>query len=325
MGTALASTVGKTLWDIWCCVSVIGIWPRFIEPNLLASTLLPLPIPNLHRDLEQFRLVHFTDLHINSALSDRYLQKISDKIAAAKPDMILFTGDFLCYSTLDEPERLRAFLRSLQAPYGCFAIFGNHDYAQTVSVNSDTGDYDLFDKGSSLYRSISNRFFRNTPPSGRVSEKAQKVPLHKQLCELLEKSPFVLLENRTEVVKVKEAKINICGLGEYTLGRSNPSKAFAGWDDSCPGIVLAHNPDSITKLVEYPGSLILSGHTHGCQVNLPFLRDRFTVMEQKELCRGLKRWHNKAIYINKGVGGLVRFRWRSIPEIVTVVLTRENK
>ncbi|MBA3958475.1 MAG: UDP-2,3-diacylglucosamine diphosphatase LpxG [Parachlamydiaceae bacterium] len=314
----------KFAWNTWCVSSLIGIWPRFLEPYSLATSHLRLPIPNLPSDLNGLRILQFSDLHLQSNFPQWYLNKISKRINALKPDMIVFTGDFLNYAQLEQPERLTSFLKSLSARYGCYAILGNHDYAQYVSTN-EAGDYDLGDAQTSFIKRGFRRLF--SPPihlSKKVTARAKNVGLHALLTELLEKTSFTLLHNETSLVPVKDSFLNLTGLGEHILGRCLPSQAFQNYNSSFPGIVLVHNPDAVSSLYSYPGELILCGHSHGYQINLPWLRHKLTALENKELARGLFQAHNKWIYVNRGIGGTMTFRWFSIPELSLFTLEAQS-
>src|ERR1700722_3581136 len=90
--------ISDLLWDCWCIASVIGIWPRFIEPNLIATTKLNIKIENLPKSLEGFKILQFSDIHLHPGMADCFLKKLKDKIQGLAPDIIVFTGDFLCYS-----------------------------------------------------------------------------------------------------------------------------------------------------------------------------------------------------------------------------------
>jgi len=312
----------QKFFDAACILSIIGIWPRFVEPNLLVNSNVTCPIPNLPTDLEGFRIVQFSDLHIGPAMPNSMLKKIRLKIRALKPDLLVFTGDFLCYSNLDP--RLRDFLCSLSAPYGAFAILGNHDYDAPVVVNPETGDYDTLKRGKGDVAAGLKLLKHPTSVTGHISESVQGIDFQKDLSHTIALSPFRLLHNETCHVKVKNSRLNLVGLGEHTLGRDNPEKAFNKYDKDAPGIVLAHNPDSIPKLLDYPGELILSGHTHGAQINLPLIRSRLTLMENPRFARGRVQEHDKLIYVNRGVGSVFKFRLGSIPEITTITLTRSD-
>lgn len=311
------------LWDLWCVASIIGIWPRFIEPWLLCTTHLKLPIDQLPRELDGLRILHFSDLHLYPSLSSRFLTRLRNRISSFKPDLILFTGDFLCYSDLNDPARLENFFCSLSAPNGCFAIFGNHDYAQFVSVN-DAGEYDVLEKQQSSISRGLRRLFQNPTIAKKTTLRALATKEHQSLTSLIEKTPFKLLNNQSMLIPVKGSFLNICGLGEYMLGRCLPEKAFEQYDRRYPGIILTHNPDSIPSLLPYPGDLILAGHTHGGQINIPWIKEKFVLMENKEFLKGLLKVENKWVYVSRGVGSVMPFRWFSPPEIVYITLEKSD-
>lgn len=310
-------------WSSWCILSIIGIWPRFIEPGLLPITRLSLPIANLPANLEGLTILQFSDLHWNSNFSPSLCRKLIRKINNLQPDLIVFTGDFLCRSILQSPLELQTFLCSLKAKAGCFAVLGNHDYESYVTIG-DGGDYDIeqFKKTNPLTKGF-KRLFSNPPLSGKVSLAAGQVGLHRELIHLLQKTPFQLIHNDNKIISYQGSKINLCGLGEHTLARCLPQEAFKNYNPKFPGIILTHNPDSIPELLNYPGDLILAGHTHGAQINLPLIRNKFTRIEQMHLIRGLKKISNKWIYINRGIAGTIQFRWFSAPELTLITLKCE--
>jgi len=313
-------TLFQKIFDAACCLSIVGIWPRFFEPNLILNTKLKCPIANLADDLEGFRIVQLSDLHLGPVMSDRMLQRIQKKIQALKPDLIVFTGDFLCYSKIDE--RLNHFLNSLSAPYGAFAILGNHDYEKPVLVDPATGDYDTIERKSGNVVAGLKLLVHPLNVTGHTSKSAKQVDFQKDLSHTLAQSPFRLLHNETYQLTVGNSTLNLVGLGEHTLGRNDPETAFQNYNSKAPGIVLSHNPDSIPRLLDYPGDLILSGHTHGAQINLPFLWKRLVLLENCRFKRGLLHEEGKMIYINRGVGSVFKFRLFSPPEITLVTLTR---
>lgn len=317
-------SVTQFLWDLWCVLSLIGIWPRFIEPKLIKSSKIKITLPNLSDDIANLKIVQFSDLHFNPDVSDRFLNKLTSKILSLKPDLIVFTGDFLCFSNLQEKNRLKKFLNSLQARFGCFAVFGNHDYDQFVSVN-DHGEYDVIKPSSSTVVKGFKRLFSKKVLKNSVTKRAIETPIHQELLDLLKETPFNLLHNENALITIGKSKFNICGLGEYSLAKCLPDIAFKNFDPTYKGIVLSHHPDSFSLLKHYPGDLILSGHTHGGQVNLPFFKKKFILLENRDLVRGLIDKENKKIYITRGVGSVMKFRWFSMPEVLLVTFVRPQE
>jgi len=309
------------LWDVACAASIVGIWPRFIEPNLLRVTRLTLPIHNLPTTLLGLRIVHFSDLHFGPDVSDHYLTLIADTIGRLQGDLLMFTGDFVNYAHLDQPERLSVFLNELSAPLGCFAVLGNHDYEAYVGINH-AGEYDVIQNIPLEAIKALRRLLHQQPIVKRYADGFQRQRPKQQLVSLLKESPFTLLHNTTQQIKIEKSGINICGLGEYMAKDFDPEKAFANYDNSVPGVILAHNPDTAPQLKNYPGDLILSGHIHGGQVNLPWVRDRFIICESPEYSQGSFAIDGRWLYVSRGVGSPIRFRWCTVPEITAITLVR---
>ena len=312
------------LWDVWCIVSVVGIWPRFIEPQLLKTTHLSLPIRDLPEDLKGLKILQFSDLHLHRDVPDRFLEKILKKVNSLEPDLIVFTGDFLCNAQMQEEERLLKFLNSFHAPYGCYAIVGNHDYEDTISVN-ERGEYDIVDARSADIVKGFKRLFSTIHLIKQTTERAKQLQVHQGLIDLLKKTPFTLLKNQSELLSIGNSHLNICGLGEYMLADHNLEKTFQNYDRKYPGLILAHNPDTAPQLSNYPGDVILCGHTHGSQVNLPYIRTKFVVLENKNLTKGLHQLKDKWVYVNRGVGSTFPFRWFSTPELMLLTLEPKNE
>jgi uncharacterized protein len=298
------------LWDGFCLASIVGIWPRFIEPRLLKTIRLKIPA-TIKKNL---KIVQFSDLHFSKKMPDAFLSKILKRITQEKPDILVFTGDFLCFSQLEDPSRLLAFLSQMpKAPLGNFAVLGNHDYASFVSIGK-SGNYSLIDReGSSILKGF-QRMMAPLKPTGIIDEGIPSIPLHQPLIDLLAKSPFTLIENTSQTIDAYGSTLGIVGLGEYSMGKMREPKV----PKADFTLTLLHNPDGARHLP--PCDLILSGHTHGGQVNLPWLRKRFIVMEDTRLCKGLVKLDNGWIYISRGVGSVVPFRWFCPPEIVSIIL-----
>jgi predicted MPP superfamily phosphohydrolase len=307
------------LWDLWCAVSIVGIWPRFIEPWVLTVTRKTVPIDQLPHDLIGLKVLQISDLHLHPAVPQQFLDRIAQRVSSLSPDIIVFTGDFLCYSKLQEKDRLRDFLCKFNAPYGCFAILGNHDYAEPVSIN-DKGEYDIVINDKPLILRGLAQLCKTTKLAGKTTERARGIGLHQELIELIQSTPFKLLNNSNQIIKIGSSGLNICGLGEYSLGKADIETAFSEYDNTFPGLILVHNPDAFPLLANKPGDVVLCGHTHGGQVNLPWFWRKLTLLEDISLKHGLLKRDGKWLYINRGVGSVMPFRWFAPPELTLITL-----
>ena len=109
--------------------AAVGLYAWQIEPRLVEIVHRPLPIPALPSTLEGRTLVQLSDLHIGQRFDWRmFLSALAD-IAAMRPDIVVYTGDFITYNDPTQFEQLSEFLP--YAPMGTLgtaAIPGNHDY-----------------------------------------------------------------------------------------------------------------------------------------------------------------------------------------------------
>jgi uncharacterized protein len=87
---------------------------------------IDVPIVGLHPDLEGFRIVQISDLHVGRTIGERYVRRVVELARALSPDLVALTGDMV-----DGPvKRLApdvAPLRELATDGRAFFVLGNHD------------------------------------------------------------------------------------------------------------------------------------------------------------------------------------------------------
>lgn len=101
---------------------------------------LALGFPNLPKAFDGFRILHLSDLHIDSIPG--FAALLIDKVKNLEFDICLLTGDFRrdingSFSHILKP--LRILSKYIQAPYGTFAILGNHDTYLMAQHEPDSG------------------------------------------------------------------------------------------------------------------------------------------------------------------------------------------
>jgi uncharacterized protein len=140
------------------------------------------------------------------------------------------------------------------------------------------------------------------------------------IAELAGKAGVQILRN--EIADV--AGLQIVGLDEFWAGRFSPSKAFAKLDPSLPAIALSHNPDTADEPGwEKHAGWILAGHTHGGQCKAPFLPPPLLPVRNRRYTSGeFDLSGGRRMYINRGVGHLLRVRINARPEVTMFQLAR---
>lgn len=86
-----------------------------------------LPVPGLHPDLEGFRIVQISDLHIGPTIKRDFLHMVVDRINELTPDLVALTGDMVDGHVADLRPEL-ADLERVVATHGTFYVLGNHEY-----------------------------------------------------------------------------------------------------------------------------------------------------------------------------------------------------
>jgi len=113
-----------------------------------------------------------------------------------------------------------------------------------------------------------------------------------------------VLENETVEFTKDGLKVNITGVGDPFTNHDKLEEAVISMDKKNFSILLSHSPDIFYKAKEKGINLILSGHLHGGQVSLPFVK--FAIYTPSnygtKFLRGSYREGNSVMYINRGIG-----------------------
>jgi predicted MPP superfamily phosphohydrolase len=111
--------------------------------------------------------------------------------------------------------------------------------------------------------------------------------------------------------------LQIAGLDDLWARRFQPEKALSVIDRNSAALVLSHNPDTVDLPVwgDYAG-WILAGHTHGGQCKPPFLPPPLVPVRNRRYTAGeFQLPNNRQLYVNRGLGHLIRARFNVRPEI----------
>ncbi|UJL48193.1 metallophosphoesterase [Virgibacillus sp. NKC19-16] len=92
-----------------------------------------------------------------------------------------------------------------------------------------------------------------------------------ELLNGLQERNVTILDNKNEQITANQTTLNIVGVDDSSTNHENIEAAFAGINEEHYTILLSHSPGIIEKYDSIPADLILSGHTHGGQVRIPFI------------------------------------------------------
>lgn len=130
------------------------------------------------------------------------------------------------------------------------------------------------------------------------------------------------VDNSSAVI---EDRLCLFGIGDEYYGTPSDD-GFYNCPANFPIIGLMHNPDSFFRVPENSAALMVAGHTHGGQINLPLLGRAVTATQSgKAYAYGLKRVGDMPVFITAGIGtSILSARFRSPPEIVLIELRAQR-
>jgi predicted MPP superfamily phosphohydrolase len=254
----------------------------FIEPHWLDVVQRDLPIANLPAHWEGRILVQISDVHVGARVSDSFLIRSFERVAAFDPDVVVVTGDFISISRdglLPAGQARRIYEHIPKGKLATLGIPGNHDYGLSWS------DPDAAQTVQEILADCGLRMLRNERVDldgleviGLDDLWAQRCDGHKAFADS----------------NAQRARLALC---------HNPDAAdrdiwegFQGW--------------------------ILSGHTHGGQCKPPFLPPPLLPVSNRRYTAGeFDLSDGRKMYISRGLGHLLPVRFNCRPEITAFRLT----
>ncbi|MBL6755758.1 MAG: metallophosphoesterase [Planctomycetes bacterium] len=191
-------------------------------------------VPGLPSDLDGFSIAHLSDLHAGPFLGAGDLGGVIGVLTELAPDVVCWTGDFVVHG-IHNVRPLQPELGKLVGARATFAVFGNHDYLHREEW----------------------RFVEAMEPAG-----------------------WRFLRNDSAVLEVGGARVGFCGIEDPEEGKVvDVERAVSGLcDGDVTGrpdliVALSHGPQAAPQFAARGAHVVLAGHSHGTQVDLPFLRD----------------------------------------------------
>jgi predicted MPP superfamily phosphohydrolase len=97
------------------------------ERHRVGITRATLPVSGLPRALDGLRVVMLTDLHLSPSVPREDLEDAVKLAMGERPDLIVLGGDYISFFDRYYAEPCAEVLAPLSAPFGIFAVLGNHD------------------------------------------------------------------------------------------------------------------------------------------------------------------------------------------------------
>ena len=276
----------KWLLIIFIILFLTIVYARYVGTMGLVTKEYTINDSDVPDGFDGIKIVHFSDLHYNRAISLSKVKSIIDEINLINPDIVVFTGDLIDRdATLSNKDYndLTNLLLKINARYGKYAIMGNHDYIKDKEKVIDVYNGSNFKYLDNDYEVIYN------------------------------KNMETIFIGGLGTISYEQEDIN------KTLDYLNENK------DIDYKIVLVHEPDISGQIAkDYHVNLILAGHSHNGQVRLPIIGAIYTPPHARKYYDNYYRIEGTDLYISSGIGvSLVNYRLWNRPSINFYRLNKE--
>ena len=135
---------------------------------------------------------------------------------------------------------------------------------------------------------------------------------------------FTDLTNTGVWLEREGARLRLCGVDDFRCGHPLLPPALGDMTAGDAAVLLSHNPDFVEGIRDPRVDFVLSGHTHGGQVVLPFVGALVTSSWYKQkYLQGLRQGPSARVFVTRGLGTTgLPVRVSCPPEIVLVTLRR---
>lgn len=224
-----------------------------------------------------FKIAQISDIHLGTFGNKKQVEKGLNKLMEQKPDMIVFTGDMVNNYSSEALDYIDLFKR-LDAPFGKYAIMGNHDYAHYAY---------------------------------KLTKKEQEEDTQK-LRHIIEQMGFNLLSNSNEIIVHHGDSIVLAGVENWGNAPfpqyGELETALNNIDSASFVLLLSHDPSHWTQKVlnfRLPIALTLSGHTHGMQFGFELGNKKWSPVQYLyPNWAGMYQSDKQYLYVNRGFGGI---------------------
>ena len=122
---------------------------------------------------------------------------------------------------------------------------------------------------------------------------------------MLEEEGIIVLSNENLLLPVAGHPLRIVGVDDGFSHHDDIGQAFMNVSRPQDALVLSHDPKTADAIARTGARLVVSGHTHGGQFDIPVLTSAVAAMAGMKYLKGWYTIDDTRLYVNAGVGSSV--------------------
>jgi uncharacterized protein len=265
-------------------IAAIAVDSTLIEPNRPWLIRKEIALRRWPSRLDGFTIALLSDFHYDPHFSVHPIRSAIEVVNGLHPDLIALTGDYVSVPWLGNSKKAAADAEP------CAQLL--QKLQATYGVWSVLGNHDVFADADR----VTNALYAVGIPT---------------------------LSNQSVAIEKDGARFWLGGVDDVLGGIADLPRALHGIPSGEAVVLMAHEPDYADYVAGYPVDLQLSGHTHGGQVRIPFMRPLYLPALAKKYVWGVFKIRELMLYTNAGIGTVdVPIRWNCPPEITFITVRK---
>ncbi len=262
----------------------LAVYSGEVARHEIDTTHPTLKLRNLPTAFQGIRICQISDIHLDEYTEPYFLERVVHHVNALAPDIVLLTGDFVTRGAL-------TFIAANHAAHRCAEILRTIQCPEKYAI---LGNHDVAVGARLVTRALN----------------AQGIPVL-----------------RNTAIPLTRGGDRLWLGGTADPGTDHPDLNLAvPANPGAPVLLMVHAPDFADTVVAHPRfpliNLMLSGHSHGGQIRLPFTGPLVLPPGGQKYPEGLYRFGAMQLYVNRGIGTVgLPFRLNCPPEITVFTLT----